>query len=333
MKVQRTDFHVGIFVLATIVTVVAAIVATSGIGIKRYDLYIRGDDATSLAVDTKIFLQGLEVGRVTRISAIPGAKSGKLEFVIRASMLDQLSDGRPLRVPDSTNAEVVTTILGASTLNLVVHGSSRDTLQPGDTILLVRAPEAMQAIGHLATDLKDQLATAIVAATDALRSVRHLADSATLATGQARRFMAGIQSPTQQTLEEAAATLSRTRRLMDTTDARTGVTMRQLDATMAQTRTLMASADSLTRLVTSMGLENRPEVREMMANLHFLTVQMLYVTEQIAKRPTRAMTGVELPDTLTVEGHARQVATDSAHTRAARDTTHNARDTTRSPNP
>ena len=331
MKVQRTDFYVGIFVLATIVTVVAAIVATSGIGIKRYELYIRGDDATGIAVDTKIYLQGLEIGRVAAIHAVPGARSGKLEFIIRASMRAELSDGRPLRFPDSTNAEVATTILGASTLNLVVHGASRDTLQPGDTIQLVRAPEMMQAIGHLATDLKDQLATALASATDALRSVRRLADSATVATGTARRFVAGIQAPTQQTLEQAAATLERTRRLMDTTDVRTGVTMRQLDATMTQTRTLMASADSLTRLVTAMGLENRPEVREMMANLHFLTVQMLYVTEQIAKRPTRAMTGVELPDTLTVEGRSHHAPADSAHMRAAHDSTHAVRDTTRSP--
>jgi ABC-type transporter Mla subunit MlaD len=333
LKVQRTDFYVGIFVIATIVTVLAAIVATSGIGIKRYDLYIRGDDATSIAVDTKIFLQGLEVGRVTVINAVPGTKSGRLEFVIRASMLANLSDGRPLRLPDSTEAEVVTTILGSSTLNLVARGSSRDTLQPGDTIRLVRAPEAMQAIGHLATDLKDQIANALVATTDALHAVRRLADSATVATGTARRFVAGIQAPTEQTLQEAAANLERMRRLMDTTDVRTGVTMRQLDATMTQTRQLMASADSLTRLVTAMGLESRPEVREMMANLQFLTEQMLYVTEQIARRPTRAMTGVELPDTLTVEGRARQLAADSARMRAAHDSTHTPRDTTRSPSP
>ena len=326
MKVQRTDLYVGIFVIATIVTVLAALVSTSGIGVKRYDLFILGDDATNIAVDTKIFLQGLEVGRVTGIAARQGAKPGKLEFVIRASMLAELSDGRPLRLPDSTDAEVVTTLLGASTLNLVVRGSSRDTLQPGDTILLGRAPEAMQAIGRLATDLKTQLQAALEATTDALRAVRRLADSATVATGTTRRFVAGIQSPTEQTLQEAAANLARIRRLLDTADTRTGVTLRQLDATLEQSRRLMASADSLTRLVSTMGLENRPEVREMMANMHFLTQQLLYVTEQISRRPTRAMTGIELPDTLTVEGRARRSAADSARPRPPRDTT-------RSPSP
>jgi ABC-type transporter Mla subunit MlaD len=311
VRVQRTDLYVGVFVIAVIVTVVGALIATSGLGIKRYDLYIRGDDATNIAVDTKIFLQGLEVGRVAAISAVPGAKPGKVEFVIRASLLAQFSDGRDLQLPDSTDAEVVTSILGASTLNLVVRASSDRMLEPGDTIVLFRAPEAMQALGRLATDLKGDIQAAIQQATTTLRSVQRLSDSMTLATGTARRFVAGIQPGTERTLQEAAANLERMRRLMDTTDARTGVTMRQLDATFEQTRRLMVSTDSLTRLVTAMGIENRPDIREILANSRFLTQQLLYVTEQLARRPTRMMSGMTLPDSLTVEGRARRTA-DSA---------------------
>lgn len=308
MKVQRTDLYVGVFVIAVIVAVVSALVATSGLGIRRYDLYIRGDDATAIAVDTKIFMQGLEVGRVAGIAAVPSAKPGKIEFVIRASLLAEFSDGQPLLLPDSTDAEVVTTILGASTLNLVVRGTPGRTLQPGDTIVLVRAPEAMQALGRLATDLKGDIQAAILQTTAALRSVQRLSDSMTLATGTARRFVAGIQPGTEKTLQEAADNLARMRRLLDTTDARTGVTMRQLDATLEQSRQLMASADSLTRLVTAMGIENRPEIREILANSRFLTQQLLYVTEQIARRPTRMMSGMTLPDSLTAEGRTRRPA-------------------------
>lgn len=318
MRVQRTDLYVGVFVIAVIVTVVAAIVATSGIGIKRYDLYIRGDDATDIAVDTKIFLQGLEVGRVASIHAVPGAKAGKLEFIIRASLLAEFSDGRALELPDSTDAEVVTSLLGNSTLNLVVRSSSDRTLTPGDTITLFRPPEAMQALGRLATDLKGDIQEAIQQTTAALRSVQRLSDSMTLATGTARRFVAGIQPGTEKTLEEAAGNLERVRHLLDTADARTGVTMRQFDATLEQSRRLMASADSLTRLVTAMGMENRPEVREILANSRFLTQQLLYVTEQMARRPMRAMSGIELPDSLTVEGRARRPA-DSTRDAPARD--------------
>jgi len=308
VKVQRTDLYVGVFVIAVIATIVAALVATSGLGIKRYDLYIRADDATDIAVDTKIFLQGLEVGRVAAISAVPGTKAGRLEFLIRASLLAEFSGGQPLRLPDSTDAEVVTSILGNSTLNLVVRASSDRTLEPGDTITLFRAPEAMQALGRLATDLKGDIQEAIQQTTATLRAVQRLSDSMTLATGTARRFVAGIQPETEKTLQEAAANLERVRRLLDTTDVRTGTTMRQLDATLEQSRRLMASTDSLTRLVTAMGIENRPEVREILANSRFLTQQLLYVTEQLARRPLRAMSGIAIPDTLTVEGRARRAA-------------------------
>jgi ABC-type transporter Mla subunit MlaD len=312
VRAQRTDLYVGVFVIAVVVTVVGALVATSGLGIKRYDLYIRGDDATAIAVDTKIFLQGLEVGRVAAIHAVPGSKPGKLEFVIRASLLAEFSDGRALALPDSTDAEVVTSILGASTLNLVVRATSDRMLAPGDTIVLFRAPEAMQALGRLATDLKGDIQEAILQTTVTLRAVQRLSDSMTLATGTARRFVAGIQPGTEKTLQEAADNLTRMRRLLDTADARTGVTMRQLDATLEQSRRLMASTDSLTRLVTAMGIENRPEIREILANSRFLTQQLLYVTEQLARRPTRMMSGMTLPESLTVEGRARRTADSAA---------------------
>lgn len=318
MKVQRTDLYVGVFVIAVIATVVAALIMTSGIGVKRYELYIRADDATDIAVDTKIFLQGLEVGRVAAINAVPGAKAGKLEFIIRASLLAEFSDGQTLSLPDSTEAEVVTSLLGNSTLNLVVRASSNRTLAAGDTILLHRPPEAMQALGRLATDLKGGLDTAIRQTTATLRSVQRLSDSMTLATGTARRFVAGIQPLTKKTLQETAASLARVRRLLDTADVRTGLTMRQLDSTLGQSRKLMANIDSLTRLYTAMGIENRPEVREILANSRFLTQQLLYVTEQLARRPTRAMSGIEMPESLTVEGRARRAA-DSTSTAPPRD--------------
>jgi ABC-type transporter Mla subunit MlaD len=319
VRVQRTDLYVGVFLIAVIATVVAALFATSGIGIRRYDLNIRADDATDIAVDTKIFLQGLEVGRVAAITAVPGAKAGKLEFIIRASLLAEFSDGQALTLPDSTDAEVVTSLLGNSTLNLVVRASSDRTLEAGDTILLYRPPEAMQALGRLAIDLKSDIQTAIQQTTATLRSVQRLSDSMTLATGTARRFVAGIQPETEKTLQETAASLARVRRLLDTADARTGLTLQQLDATLEQSRRLMASTDSLTRLVTAMGLENRPEIREILANSRFLTQQLLYVTEQLARRPVRAMSGIEMPDSLTVEGRARRAA-DSTRAAPPRDT-------------
>ena len=93
------------------------------------------------------------------------------------------------------------------------------------------------------------------------------------------------------------------------------LTMEQTRATMEQSRRLMGSADSLTRLLTTMGAENRPELRAMLLDARFLTQQLMYVMEQLSRRPMRAMSGVELPESLTAEGRARKLHDDSARTR------------------
>jgi len=311
-------------------------VVTSGWGIKHFDLYIQTDDARDIAIDTKIYLQGLEVGRVVAINPRPDTtKPGKLEFTIRAQMLAEFQGGDSLVLTRSMDAEVETGLLGGATLTLDVHSATdpQETgtcnrrvhlgrLIPGDTICMHRRPAAMQAFGALATDLKSTLSNAIVSATNTLNAYKRLADSLTLATGTARGFVQGIRPGTEQTLNEAALNLARVRRLLDTTDVRSGTAVRELNLTMEQTRAtmeqsrrLMTSADSLTRLLTALGAENRPELRAMLLDARFLTQQLMYVMEQLSRRPMRAMTGVELPDSLTAEGRARKLREDSLRSR------------------
>lgn len=334
--VQRTDLTVGAFLVTVLGILITALVVTSGWGIKHFDLYIHTDDARDIAIDTKIYLQGLEVGRVVAINPQPDtSKPGKLEFTIRAQMLAEFKDGDSLVLTRNMDAEVETALLGGATLTLDVHnaaeresaGTCRSSVRPGrllpgDTICMHRRPAAMEAFANLATDLKSTLSDAIVSATNTLNAYKRLADSLSLATGTARSFVQGIRPGTEQTLSEASQTMARVRRLLDTTEVRSGgtlhelnLTMEQTRATMEQSRRLMGSADSLTRLLTAMGAENRPELRAMLLDARFLTQQLMYVMEQLSRRPMRAMSGVELPDSLTAEGRARKLREDSARTR------------------
>ena len=68
VNVQRSDLYVGMFLVATVALVVVALIATSGWGVDRYDVFVRTDNAQDIAVDTKIYMQGLEVGRVAAIA-------------------------------------------------------------------------------------------------------------------------------------------------------------------------------------------------------------------------------------------------------------------------
>jgi ABC-type transporter Mla subunit MlaD len=306
---QRTDLFVGSFLIATVAVVVTALVATSGWGVDRYDLYVRTDNAQDITVDTRIFMQGLEVGRVAEINPHPAPDgSGRLVFILRLSLLDKFPDGTPLRLPRGTDAEVTASLLGGSQVQLTIHGEFSGLLDPGDTIDMHRSPAAMEAFGALARDLKGTIEDAIVSATATLRSTQRLAESLTVATGTARRFVAGIQGGTEKSLTNLATSLDRVRLLLDSTNARTELTFREVNSAIRQGRTLMASADSLTNLLVAMGGENRPEMRQIIVNLRDMSRQMQYVLEQLGRRPMRVITGVKLPDSLSVE---RRAATDS----------------------
>lgn len=296
MSVQRSDLLVGMFLIGTVALVVAALVATSGWGIKRYDVYVRTTDAKDIAVDTKIFMQGLEVGRVAGISPRPAAGSaGRLEFILKLSLLDAFPDGTPLRLPRGTEAEVESGLLSGSTLKLAVHSDSGGTLAPGDTIDMHRQPAAMEAFGALATDLKGTIQAALVAATATLEASRRLADSLAAASGTARRFLAAIEPETQKIMGGVTVNLDRLRVLMDSSTARTGITFREVDSTIVQSRRLLVSVDSLTRLFIALGGENRPEIATIISNLRQLSQQLNFVLTQVGRRPMRLITGVKMP--------------------------------------
>jgi len=340
MKVaSRTDLWVGTFVVAVIGVVVTALVATSGWGIRHFDLYIRTNDARDVTIDTRIYLQGLEVGRVASISPRPTNKRGVLEFIIHAQMIAEFASGDSLLLPGNVEAEVQPELLGGALLVLDIYGddtaeerpgctrSRRALLLAGDTICMHRRPGVAEAFGNLATDLKADIANAIVTTTRTVEAYGRLANSLEGSSSEVRAMVAGIRPGAEQTMNELAANLSRLRRLLDTADLRSGATLAELNQTMQQTRATMeqarlmlVSTDSLTRLVTTIGNENRPDIRAMLMDARFMTQQLLYVTEQLSRRPMRAMSGVELPDTLTIDGRARRGA-DSSSARAGRDTT------------
>ncbi len=307
VNVQRSDLFVGLFLVATAALVVVALITTSGWGVDRYDVFVRTDNAQDIAVDTKIYLQGLEVGRVAAISPRPVGQAGRLEFILRAQLVDRFPDGTPLRLPLSTTAEVTSGLLGGSQLQLDVHAGSGGTLAPGDTIGMQRGVSPLEAFGALAKDLKGSIEHVLASATGTMDMVRVLADSLRLATGTARRLLIATQPGAEKMLAGVSANLDRLQSMLDSTNTRTGLTFRQVDATLAQSRVLLGSVDSLTRVLTAMGTENRPEISRILVNFRNISAELGYVLEQISRRPLRLISGVRIPDSLTVQ-HAAPLA-------------------------
>jgi ABC-type transporter Mla subunit MlaD len=329
VNVQRTDLYVGMFLVATVALVAIALIATSGWGVDRYDVFVRTNDAQDIAVDTKIYMQGLEVGRVAAIAPRPVGTAGRLEFILRLSLVDRFPDGTPLRLPRGTTAQVTSGLLpGNSQLQLTPLSDSGGTLAPGDTIGMQRGTSPVEAFAALARDLKGTIEHALVSATGTMDMVRTLADSLRVATGTARRLLIATQPGAERILSGVSANLDRLQIMLDSTNTRTGLTFQQVDATLAQTQQLVGSVDSLIRLMTAMGAENRPEIAQMIANFRNISTQLGYVLEQLSLRPLRFISGVRIPDSLTIRRARPLPRPDSAaHPPAP------APDTTRRPRP
>ena len=117
----RQDFYVGLLIVVAIALVVGALIATSGWGERRYDVYLRVANAEGISPDTKALVQGLEVGRVRSISPRVDSVSGTISFVARLSVAEKFADGSSLRLPRGTRAEVdASTPLAPAHINLLL---------------------------------------------------------------------------------------------------------------------------------------------------------------------------------------------------------------------
>jgi len=67
VEARRTDFLVGVFILVTIGIMVGTVIITSGLGRVQHVLYMRTETAQDLTSDTRVYLQGLAVGRVRQV--------------------------------------------------------------------------------------------------------------------------------------------------------------------------------------------------------------------------------------------------------------------------
>jgi hypothetical protein len=196
------------------------------------------------------------------------------------------------------------------------HGSARPVLAPGDTIAMRRGTSPIEAFGALANDLKGTIQQTLVSATGTMNSIRGLADSLKVTTGTARRFLVATQPGAERMLDGVSANLERLRLVLDSANARTGLTFAQLNSAVAQGRTLMASVDTLTRTFIAIGGENHPEINAMIVNFRNISTQLGYVLEQLSRRPMRFISGVKIPDSLSVE-RRRAVAADSVRRAAS----------------
>ncbi len=296
------DFTVGLFILASIGTIIGLFVITSNALDVRQEIYMRADAADGLNEDTRVFLQGLQIGTVTEVNARVDAQG--VSFVAELRLQRAYPDGTPLQLPVGTRAVIAAPLpISAAEVDLEIPQRTDATgfLQPGDTIDSDRIPSAMDLLGEVATELKAEVV-------QTLALTHTLIEESTARMTQADEVIElaeGILDATAPRIEEAlqmlATSLERTDQILSEISPRVGPMQDSLMATLSHARLILSSFDTLATTAHGLLSDNRSVVLEALERLNHTTLLLDYFAEQITRRPTRLLTGVELPPPDTTE--------------------------------
>lgn len=297
----RRDFWVGLFVLTALGVITGTLLVTSGLGDVRYDLYMRAASAQDLTRDTRVFLQGLEIGRVRQLNPVQDSVSGALAFIARLSINQKFPDGAPVLLPVGTTALIAqTSPIAAPVVQIQTPTSGRRSiyLQPGDTMPSTRTVSAMDRLGDVADRLSGEVE-------NALSQTRRLLSGTNRAVARTDSLLVSTTPLMERSLRQLASSLERADRMLTSLEPRMGPVTDSLTATLADTRRVLQRLDELASTATGMAKENREALRQTIDHLHRSSITMDHFVEQVSRRPMRMLTGVKTPRADSANGGPR----------------------------
>lgn len=305
MDSTRQDFIVGLVIVGAIAVVVGALLATSGWGERRYDLYLRAASADGLTADSKVLLQGLEVGRVNRVVPRVDSATRTVSFIARLSMIERFSGGVDLRLPAGTRGELepANQFSPAVLIRLVLPDSSRRTgrlLTEGDTIETTRKVPVLDQVAEVAQHLSTEVEEVLHRTHQTMEHVDGI-------LAQANGVLKDIRPSIETTLADLSTTMGRVNKLVQRLDPGLADSV---SSALAVSNRVLLRVDSLAAQASQMTSENREDVRTAVANLTQLTRQLNHLAEEVSRRPYRLLTGV------------KPLAADSLHGTDPKDSVH-----------
>jgi ABC-type transporter Mla subunit MlaD len=290
----RRDLLVGLFVLTALGIIVGTLIVTSGLGNVRYTIYMRTESAQDLTRDTRVLLQGLEIGRVAQLNPVRTGIGGVLNFVGKLSINEKFPDGTPVALPAGSRAVIAQTSsnpISAPVVQIMPPREIRKTgayLQPGDTIESERSASTMDQLGNVAEHLSVEVEAA-------LKETRRLLVGTNRAVERTDSMLATATPLIRNVLTDLAGTLERTDRMLATLEPRLPALSDSITATLSETRVLLGHLNEVASNANTLATENRTTIRETLDHLHRSSVLMDHFIDQVSRRPVRMLTGVKTP--------------------------------------
>ena len=171
---------------------------------------------------------------------------------------------------------------------IVPENGGRATVEPGDTIGSERRQGAMDVLGRLATDLTGELQLAI-------RDTRAMMRQATRSAAEAERLVTASTPRVEEALDQLAQSLERTDRMLADVGPRVAPLSDSPMAILADTRRTLRQVNDLAQTADALAGENRAAISETIQHLPNSSVLLEHFADQVSRRPTRLLTGVEPP--------------------------------------
>lgn len=293
MDTRTRDFLVGLLVLAAVGVVLATIIRTGRLQSgDRFPLYMRTEVAQNLTRDTRVFLQGLEVGRLRQVNPVADTVTGSLTFVALLEVNKRFPDGTQLTLPVGTEAMVnQPTPIAAPEVHLIIPsepGVSR-LLAPGDTIESTRRMSALDLLGEVASQMKDELLATF-------QEVRALIRTSNQAAVDARAKLNETTPRINTLLAQVSDILDRTESILTDTQPRVAMIQDTVLAALSDTRQLIQKMDSLAVVAHTMAGENRATINDIIGHMQRTAEILSHFADQVSRRPLRILSGITPPD-------------------------------------
>ena len=296
MTRRTADTLLGLLVISVVGVLVFALSRTQGWAERRFSVFMITESVQDLSVDTKVYLQGLEVGRVQSLAPLVDPSMGRPRFVANLRLRRTYDNGAPLILPTGTQAEI-RPLAGLATgtfiaLEVPVRPYAAAALSPGDTIVAIRRPGSLEALSQVADSLKDQVR-------DVLHDVQALLDRLNRTADLANSHLQQIAPEVRRTLTDAQATLAQVRptlnqatKLLETADQRMGPIHDSLSATLAAAHSALIRLDTLSLAANSVLVQNQEAIRRTMNNILVLSAKMDHFVDQVSRKPLKMLSGV-----------------------------------------
>jgi ABC-type transporter Mla subunit MlaD len=297
MKWDNTDLRVGLMVIgAALLGILTFVWVGQQFRRNVAPLYTDVADVQGIGVESPVFLNGFNVGRVSQVRPHVAA-NGELLFRVRMDILWRLGDGSPMPLRDGLRARVVPPALDIGRGQIVLEmphaadASTERALKSGEVIPSVLIGGTTNRMQLVVDSVGRDLRVAISSIEHLVKSLDVTVASATETMRSANTMLAAVNKEVPGIMTSVRSNLASADTLIKSLHTVTPATVATLDSV----RLLLGDSRVAIARATQFFDVNEPQLSSTLANLDQASAVLNNLLREVSRRPIKALTGVRPP--------------------------------------